>query len=88
MSIYLIYIHSMLKTSKLLTMTVPKETYRRIHEEAVRRKATVSGLLRESFEYYIEQAGEVYSVEELDLLLKRDCLPKLLRERLDKILDS
>ena len=77
----------MLKTSKLLAVTVPKETYSRIRAEAARRKATVSGLLRESFEYYIEQAGKIYSDAELDRLLKRDRLSKSLKNRLDRMLD-
>lgn len=77
----------MLKTAKLLTITVPKSTYTAIHDEAKKRQDTVSGMLRRAFNDYVENSTELYSDRELDLLLKRDKLSTGLKQDLDRLLN-
>jgi len=78
----------MLKKSKLLTITVPKSTYTRIHTEATKRKSSVSGLLRDAFESYTRYSGTLYTDKELQDIVKRDQLPLKLRIELDGLLSA
>lgn len=76
----------MLKTSQMLTITVPKATYSQIKKEAVRRKSTVSGLLQDSFEYFIEEPNNLYSDQEIKRILVRDRIPFSLQKEVDTLL--
>lgn len=76
----------MLKTSKLLTITVPKATYAVIRKTAKDRQETVSGMLRNAFDQYISNDTELYSDQQLKQLLKKDQLPLRLRKDLDQLL--
>jgi hypothetical protein len=78
----------MLKTSKLLTITVPKATYQVIHSEAKRRRTTISGMLRQAFTDYVENDTNIYSDVELQRLLQRDQLSVRLQRKLDRQLRS
>ncbi|MBI2484182.1 hypothetical protein HYV71_03290, partial [Candidatus Uhrbacteria bacterium] len=49
--------------------------YARIRSEAKRRKETISGLLRDSFEAYTRYSGTLYSDAEIADIIKRDHLP-------------
>lgn len=76
----------MLKTTKLLTITVPKSTYSAIRHEAKKRRDTVSGMLRKAFVQYIENDTELYSDQTLRQLLKDDRLSKNVQRDLDRLL--
>lgn len=76
----------MLKTSKLLTVTVPKKTFADIRKEAKKRQTTISGLLRDAFFFYTQGEGEVYSDAELRRILDRDRLSLSLQKDLNKLL--
>lgn len=75
----------MLKTSKLLTVTVPKATYSSIRKEAQKRNETVSGLLRRAFDLYKNTPIQLYTDKELRQLLKRDALPTRLVSDLKRL---
>lgn len=76
----------MLKKSKLLTITVPKATYTRIRTEAIKRKSSISGMLRDAFESYTRYSGTLYSDQELQNIIQQDKLPLKIRKELDKLL--
>ena len=76
----------MLKNSKLLTITVPKETYRKIQLEAKIRKTTVSGLVRDAFDSYSDEREKLYASSLIRRYMKADILPKKLKNELDAIL--
>lgn len=76
----------MLKTSKLLTVTVPKATYTRIRSEARRRNTTVSGLIRDAFDSYVIYPPRDYTDAEIKDFIKRDQLPEKLRLKIDAFL--
>lgn len=75
----------MLKTAKMLTITVPKSTYAIIHSEAKKRNETISGMLRKAFDLYINTPTDVYSDSELNQLLHKDKLSSQLRKDLDRL---
>ena len=80
----------MLKHSKLLTVTVPKATYTRIRSEAKRRKTTISGLVRDSFELYSKTPDALKesvrsAVREEILQLKTFLLPSVSKKEQDDI---
>jgi hypothetical protein len=77
---------SMLKTSKLLTITVPKATYARIRVEASRRKSSISGLLRDAFDSYITYPPRNYTNAEIQDFINRDRLSPKLRKKIDTFL--
>lgn len=70
----------------MLTITMPRPVYRRLKNQARQRQTTISGLLRQSFEYFTKRADEVYSDAELQQLLRRDQLSPLLKKDLDRLL--
>lgn len=74
----------MLKTSKMMTITVPKATFAAIRSEAKKRNETISGILRKAFDTYITDSYAVYTDEELAQLLKKDRLPRTLQQQLDR----
>ena len=76
----------MLKTSKLLTITVPKPFLRKIRFESKRRDTSISELLRNAFDFYTEDIPEVYSDKEIASLVKRDELSRKFRTQLDSLL--
>lgn len=76
----------MLKTSKMLTVTVPKTTYARIRSEARRRSTTVSGLIRDAFDSYVTYPPRDYTDAEIHDFIRRDQLPSKLRLKIDKFL--
>ncbi len=78
----------MLKTSKLLTITVPKATYKEIQGEAKKRKSTISGLMRTAFVFFVEQDDNLYSEREIAQFLQRDKISKKLQQELDALLSS
>lgn len=59
----------MLKTTKLLSITVPKPVYREIHREAKKRNTTVSGLLRTAFEGYVQNFRQKSQTRETERIL-------------------
>ncbi len=69
----------------MLTVTVPKATYRRIRSEANKRDETISGMLRNAFELYVQTTSELYSDRELQQLLQRDAISPQLRKDLDRL---
>lgn len=77
----------MLKTTKLLTITVPKATYREIQGEAKKRKTTVSGLLRTAFSSFVEKDTDLYSDAYLEQIFKRDTISTKLQKDLNKLLE-
>lgn len=84
--VFSIYPIFMLKTSKLLTVTVPKKTFADIRKEAKKRQTTVSALVRDAFFAYTQGEGEVYSDTELRRILNVDRLSPTLQKDLDKLL--
>ena len=78
----------MLKTTKLLTITVPKITYKEIQSEAKKRKTTVSGLLRTAFSSFVEKDVDLYSDSYIEKILKRDTVPAKLQKDLDTLLKN
>jgi len=76
----------MLKSSKLLTITVPKSTYTRIRSEARRRDTTISGLLREAFNSYVTYRFREYTDADIQDFIKRDRLSPSLRKKVDAFL--
>lgn len=76
----------MLKTTKMLTITVPKTTYRSIREEAKKRNETISGLMRKAFVSYVDSSTELYSDRQLAELLRRDALSPKIQRDLDRLL--
>ena len=76
----------MLKTSKMLTITVPKEMYRTIYKEASKRNETVSGLIRKAFTSYVDSGTELYSDRQIQQLLRHDALSPKLQKYLDRLL--
>lgn len=76
----------MLKTSKLLTITVPKKTFVDIRKEAKKRQTTVSALVRDAFFSYTQGEGEAYTDAELRRILHADRLSPVLQKDLDKLL--
>ena len=76
----------MLKTSTMLTITVPKKTAQRIRQEAIKRSFTISGLLRTAFDQFTLEAPEPYTAIELKQLLTRDRLSPRIRRELDTLL--
>lgn len=78
----------MLKTTKLLTITVPKAIYREIQGQAKKRKTTISGLMRTAFISFTQQDDTLYSDREIADLLKRDKISPKLQLELDSLLAS
>lgn len=74
------------KITDLLTITIPKSMSSRIRREAVKRKMTVSGLLRTSFETFVKGGPTTYTDEELAGFLRLDRLPNKLKKDLDRLL--
>ncbi|MDO8625908.1 MAG: hypothetical protein Q7K39_00405 [Candidatus Magasanikbacteria bacterium] len=69
-----------------LTITVPRPFFRRLKNEANRRRTSVSGLLRDSFTFYTNTEAALYSNAEIGRLLKKDALPTGLKRDLDRLL--
>ena len=69
----------------MLTITVPKATYRRIRSEAEKRDETISGMIRKAFELYVQTNGELYTDRELSQLLQRDRISSRLQKDLDRL---
>lgn len=76
----------MLKTSTMMTITVPKATSLTIRSEAKKRNETISGILRKAFDAYIADTSAVYTDAELAQLLHDDRLPKTLQQHLDRVI--
>lgn len=81
----ILIIYPMLKTAKMLTITVPKSTYATIRSEAKKRNETISGMLRKAFDLYISTSADVYSDSELEQLLQKDKLPTELSKDLARL---
>jgi hypothetical protein len=76
----------MARTSQLLTITVPRATYAQMKREAVRRRSTVSGLLRTAFDRLANESTDLYSDAELRQFFTRDRIPVSLQRDLDRLL--
>lgn len=78
----------MLKTSTMMTITVPKATSLTIRSEAKKRNETISGILRKAFDAYIADTSAIYTDTELARLLHDDRLPKTLQRQLDRAIQT
>lgn len=67
-----------------ITITVPATFLPRLKREAAKRRVSVSGLLRESFEYFTKAAAEIYSPQEFRQIMERDRLDPGFRRELDR----
>ncbi len=75
-----------MQPSKLMSITVPKDTFARIRKTAKKENKTISGLLREAFEFFVDFQPRIYSDKEIETFLKEDTLSHTTQKSLDTLI--